>query len=75
MPNTSDPIEAVLRDCALAEGFIRSTTASEVVIDTTALATGNHPPATANTPVFILSVEQMQAAGLIPLGLTEGVAE
>lgn len=64
---TYDEIANALKQVAAASGYIlgRITRAEHIVIDPDSLPTDNYPPATANTPVFVLTVEQLQASGLL----------
>ena len=65
--NTYDEIVGALKQVATASGYLlgRITRAEHIVIDPDSLPTDNYPPATANTPVFVLAVEQLQASGLL----------
>ena len=69
---TYDEIVNALNQVATCSGYVdsdrspRIASMSTVYIEQDSLMTGNHPPVTANTPVFILTVEQLQASGLLP---------
>lgn len=69
--STYDEIVNALNQVATCSGYVdsdrslRIASVSTMYIEQDSLMTGNHPPVTTNTPVFVLTVEQLQASGLL----------
>lgn len=69
--STYDEIVGALNQVATCSGYVdsdrslRIASVSTMYIEQDSLMTGNHPPVTANTPVFVLTVDQLQASGLL----------
>lgn len=69
--STYDEIVNALNQVATCSGYVDSDRSLRIAwcrrctSSRTPFMTGNHPPVTANTPVFVLTVEQLQASGLL----------
>ena len=67
MPNTTtDPIEQALGANAVLTGFINRTVRAGAIrlveVEATGLPCGNMPPVSDNTPVYILTADQLREA-------------
>lgn len=67
MPNTTaDPIETALGAHAVLTGFINRTVRAGAIrlieVEATGLPCGNRPPVTDNTPVYVITADQLREA-------------